>query len=271
MKEVNNPCCVCGQNNSVVLFETLFERWKYNRQFIMRKCCGCGFLFNSPCLPQEELKEHYNDDYYIFKRKDVESIIRVIPIYLRTLRLIENDVKEKNVLDVGSSKGYFPALLKRLGWEAEGIEISENSARFAMERFGVNTFIDSIDKYRMKGSQEFSVITAIDVLEHIPDPIDFIDDLVGICKKGNYIIIDTPNGMAYHIQHQKDQWRGFNPYHIYLFNHKNLVNLLEKRGCRIIHKFTYNNIYPTPPDAKKLFPLKYPFGDSFYIKLCIYS
>jgi len=65
VEEVNNPCCICGQHDSTVLFETLFERWRYNRQFVMRKCCGCGLLFNSPRLPQEELKDHYNDDYYI--------------------------------------------------------------------------------------------------------------------------------------------------------------------------------------------------------------
>ena len=265
VEEVNNPCCICGQHDSTVLFETLFERWRYNRQFVMRKCCGCGLLFNSPRLPQEELKDHYNDDYYIFKRKDVDSIIRVIPIYLRTLRLIEKDVEEKTVLDIGSSKGYFPALLKRLGWEAEGVEISEKSARFGMEQFGVNAFVGTLDKYRMGGCREFSVITAIDVLEHVPDPAAFVNDLVGVCKSGNYVIIDTPNGRAYHIQHQKDQWRGFNPYHIYLFTCENLVHLLEERGCRIVHRFTYNNIYPTPADAKEPFPLKYPFWDLLHV------
>lgn len=53
----NNPCLLCGSADSQLLFETEYTPYNYPGKFAMRKCSKCGLLFNSPRLPDEDLRD----------------------------------------------------------------------------------------------------------------------------------------------------------------------------------------------------------------------
>ena len=112
---VNKPCFVCGSTNSQLLFETEYPSHHYPGKFAIRKCNKCGLLFNSPRLPDEELSNLYDGNYYFFQRHDLDEFRRISDVFLRTVSLIQNGVIERRVAEIGSAKGYLLALLKRLG------------------------------------------------------------------------------------------------------------------------------------------------------------
>ena len=122
--DVNNPCCLCGSKESQLLFERTFSGPLNQGPFAIRRCSGCNLLFNSPRLSAEEIRSLYNDQYYFFRRDDEPEFERIVNIYQRTIAEMGRDIKPGRILEIGSAKGYLLAVLKALGWQTMGIEVS---------------------------------------------------------------------------------------------------------------------------------------------------
>jgi ADP-heptose:LPS heptosyltransferase/SAM-dependent methyltransferase len=237
------PCPLCGARESRVLFKLDFSKWRKGYKAFLRRCGRCDLLFNWPRPSLEELASFYGPDYYVFNRDEVETFKRMVGIYSRTVRMVEGLVPELRCLDIGSAGGHFPALLRALGWDARGVEISEAASAYAREHWQVPTFRGTIEEFSL-GGERFPLITAIDVLEHVPDPHAFIRAIGRTCEPGAYLAIDTPNGAAFHFRALGATWRGFNPFHIQCFSPRNVGMLLEEHGFEVLRIFSYNNVFP---------------------------
>jgi 2-polyprenyl-3-methyl-5-hydroxy-6-metoxy-1,4-benzoquinol methylase len=238
----NQPCPVCGNTSSQILHRTRYPEHHYPAEFILRRCDGCGLLFNSPRLDNAELAELYGKNYYFFLRKDSRELDRIASMYLRTIRLIENELPEKRCIDIGSGRGYFPAVLKQLGFNASGIEISPQASQYARTKFALHVFTGTVEQYAdSRDAKQFPLVTAIDVIEHVPAPDAFVSACAKIVAPGGRLILDTPNAAAANIASQGVSWKGFNPFHIYLFSIANLTTLLERHGLRVEQSFSYGN------------------------------
>ncbi len=248
--EVNNPCCLCGATESQLLFERTFSGPLNPGPFAMRRCNGCGLLFNSPRLSAEGIRSLYNDQYYFFQREDEPEFERIVTIYQRTIAEIASVIKTGRALEIGSAKGYLLALMTALGWRPTGIEVSPDAAHYAATAFGADCFTGTLEEYfRSTRRSSFPLVLAIDLLEHLEQPQEFIRLLREVVEDGGWLIIDTPNGGAYNISVQGSQWKGFNPFHIFLFTRENLVTMLANNGFEVHKVFSYSNKMATAPPA----------------------
>jgi 2-polyprenyl-3-methyl-5-hydroxy-6-metoxy-1,4-benzoquinol methylase len=239
-RNVNIPCCICSSCESSLLFEINYDILK--GMFSIRKCKSCGLLFNSPRLINEELFKLYGKDYYFFWRNESDEFRRITNIYLRTIALLNSEVKQKKVLEIGSAKGYLLALLKYLNWDIQGIEISAEAAQYAQKKLDIPTFNGTIEEYVKEDHEaKYPLVLAIDLIEHVPDPRSFIESVNMIIEDNGLLIIDTPNGGSKNIDILGSEWIGFNPFHIYLFSAENLQLLLKKMGYSIEKVFSYGN------------------------------
>jgi SAM-dependent methyltransferase len=238
----NEPCCVCGGLENELAWETTYPEHGYPGRFYLRKCLGCGLLFNSPRLDHDELARLYGGSYYFFNRPDAPEFDRAVPMYRRSVALVADQIAEKRSLDIGGGRGYLPALLKRLGWHAHAVEISTEASTYARNKFGLDVFTGTIEQYSVSEKKQlFPLVTAIDVIEHVPNPSDFIAAIAAVMETGGRLIVDTPSAAAKNIQIEGITWKGFNPFHIYLFNPDNLAKLLEQYGLTVEKRFTYGN------------------------------
>lgn len=134
--------------------------------------------------------------------------------------------------------------MKKLGWKVQGLDISAIAADFAKRKLKVPTELGMLEDYIKKTRSEkrtFPLVLAIDVIEHVLYPKQFIEDVSGIVAPGGTLIIDTPNGNAANIVSQGEKWKGFNPFHIFLFSVENLTNLLSEHGFVVDKAFSYGN------------------------------
>ena len=236
------PCDVCGQSHSELLWTTTWPEHRYPGTFAMRRCAGCGLLFNSPRLDDEQLGALYGRNYYFFNRSDARELSRAVAMYQRTVALVADQISDKRSLDIGTGRGYLPAVVKRLGWDARGVEISSGAAEYARQRFGLDVFTGTIEQYAdSPQAQRFPLVTAVDVIEHVPSPRAFVQAIARVVESGGRVIIDTPNAAARNIEPKRLEWPGFNPFHIYLFNVQNLGKLLESSGFAVERAFSYHN------------------------------
>lgn len=251
--QANVPCCVCDSSDSHELFATEYPKFNYPGQFHIRKCNCCGLLFNSPRLLDEDFSDLYQGRYYFHKRKNRDEFARIINMYLRSVVLIGDDIKNKEVLEIGSAKGYLLAVMKRLGWKVQGLDISGIAADFANKKLNVPTYHGQLGDYVKKTcsrNKTFPLVLAIDILEHVLYPEQFVEDVSKIVSPDGILIIDTPNGNSANIDSQGSTWEGFNPYHIFFFSIDNLTRLFGKHGFTVEKSFSYNN-YGIKPDQHK--------------------
>lgn len=208
----------------------------------MRRCSGCGLLFNSPRLDDAELGKLYGRNYYFFMRQDARELRRIVPMVQRTVSLVAERIAVKRSLDIGCGRGYLPAVMQKLGWDARGVELSPDAADYGRQRFGLDVFTGTIEQYASSPeAQKFPLVSAIDVLEHVPSPDSFVGASVRSVERGGWLIIDTPNGGARNIEHKGLAWQGFNPFHIYLFTVDSLAQLLKRHGMAVEQAFSYGN------------------------------
>ncbi len=246
----NEPCCICGESKSLLIQEATYPEHGYPGSFCLRRCAQCGLLFNSPRLDDQELGRLYGKNYYFFNRPDSTELSRIVPMYARSVALVKNEVLDTVTLDIGCGRGFFPAVLKGLGWKASGVELSADAAAYARKTFGLDVFNGTIEQYAASAeAKKFPLVTAIDVIEHVPSPQSFIAAISKVVDDNGLLILDTPNAAAYNIRVDGPGWQGFNPFHIYLFNIPNLRQLLQQHGFSVEQSFSYNN---SPHDSEPL-------------------
>ncbi len=241
--EANRPCFICGGEDSEARFRPDVSRWGHGDPFVMRRCSGCGLVFNSPRLPVDRLADLYRRNYYFFARPAALELERIGGAYLRTVAHLPPGGPGR-LLEVGSAKGYMLGLLRELGWKVAGVEIAETAAEHSRRRFGVEVFTGTLEEFRRHGSREFDVVLVQDVLEHVPAPGAFFNTLYQSVGPGGRLIIDTPNVGGRSVKAVGERWRGFNPFHIYLFDRDTLTRAAVNAGFSVELIGSYSDVVP---------------------------
>lgn len=95
------------------------------------------------------------------------------------------------VLDVGCGVGQVVAHLTREGIEAHGVDVATPN----IERTRAFTSRCLLyDGRRLPyPDRQFAVVGALNVLEHVEDPEDFLREMVRVCRPGGRIVVSSPN------------------------------------------------------------------------------
>jgi SAM-dependent methyltransferase len=243
LESANQPCFVCGSVESEIRFRPDVRRWGYTGPFILRACTGCGLVFNSPRLSVEELEGLYRRQYYFFDRPAGAELRRICGAYLRTMAHLQEG-RAARVLEVGSAKGYMLALLSRLGWQVTGVELAGTAAAYSRRTFGVEAFHGTLESFRRERMRTFDVVLAQDVIEHVPDPAAFLEAARDSLPPGGLLVLDTPNVGGRNVEIVGERWRGFNPFHIYLYDRGTLSSALQRAGFGVRLIGSYNEVEP---------------------------
>ncbi|MDO8282163.1 MAG: class I SAM-dependent methyltransferase [Thermodesulfovibrionia bacterium] len=202
---------------------------KEERQLI--SCNKCGFIHVIPSYTERELEEFY-ENYY------AEST----PSYL-WFEKVYNIKKWKDtgrILDIGCWEGKQLEFFIKEGWECVGTELNKNAASVAASK-GIEVHQISIREFFEKfADRKWDVINISYILEHIPDPADFLKKIKNNLNKDGMVIIEVPNEfnplqMAYLKEHQHEPYWVALPDHLNYFNKEGLENLMERAGFNVIH------------------------------------
>ena len=103
-----------------------------------------------------------------------------------------------NVLDVGCGSGSFLARARER-WpdcSGRGLELSGEAAAAGRAQ-GLDIEVMSLEEHNRRSPGEFDVVTAFQVLEHVPEPRPFLDGLVEAVRPGGTIVIGVPDNDGY--------------------------------------------------------------------------
>ena len=162
---------------------------EYGNCWNFSRCDNCTFVFSNPHLKEKDLIEFYSqleDKEYSFEaRGRGKNFIKILN------RLKKIEINGNMLLDIGAASGIFLNLAKKRGYQTEGIEPSRSLCKQAGKLFGIKLFQGTLDQY--SSQEKFSIITLLDIIEHIQEPETFIRQVSSHMGKGGILVIVTPD------------------------------------------------------------------------------
>lgn len=202
---------------------------QYGKHWQLWQCTNCQLVFAHPMPNKEYLIEQYrnmNDLDYSNEEAGRKKN------FLRLLQHLEKMKENKGtLLDIGAASGLLLELATQKGWEAEGIEPSQQLFQAGADK-KLRLYHTSIEEFSTP--RKYDVITAIDVLEHLNNPEILISRIGQWLDKNGLICIVTPDISSLAARIFRNRWWHFRPAHLYYFNRKSIDFLLNKYGFQII-------------------------------------
>lgn len=242
-------CNICGSKN--------IKKWKTLNNWVLYKCRGCKLIFLWPQPEQSEIGRLYDKKYYEDRdyNSNTDEINRNLQKEKEKISLIHNFIKGGKLLDIGCGYGFFLKASQDSGWNSTGIEISEETVKFAREKLNVNIIQTSLEKIDLS-SNSFDVITMWDFLEHSRDASLAIDIASKLLKKGGFLFVRVPNYRSLEAKFFGKKWIHWDlPFHNFHFSPKVIKLLLEKNNFEIIRvDYKFSTFFYNLLKTRKLKP-----------------
>jgi len=201
--------CLCGSEKS-----TRIERMGLD----IDQCLTCGLLRQSVNLSEAGYAAYYQKDYHNGKYyHSFEQDTKVANLRLDEYKLIKGSV----ILDVGCGNGAFVIEARKRGIDAYGVEVGEGASKSEYTYYG------ELASHCFP-TDHFDIVTVHDVLEHLIDPITFLQDVRRILKQGGKLIIDLPN---FYVPEGDHHWKEIE--HLWFLNVEEMVTILQGAGFQM--------------------------------------
>jgi SAM-dependent methyltransferase len=200
-------CILCGSpaihETQKILTSTLVRAWEQSFNIDISKeisgtdevlqlhCKLCDICFFSPLRPATSgvyVKLQSLDWYYMPHKWEHTQAVRDI-------------ATEEKVLEVGCGFGDFVSHLRTVKkCDVSGIELNPSAAEIAQSR-GLPVVCSDLKSWGQRLGNMFDVVCSFQVLEHVTDPREFIQDLLAVLKPSGRLILGVPNRLSF-LKHQ---------------------------------------------------------------------
>ena len=166
------------------------------------------------------------------------------------------DVRGKTLLDYGCGRGEALSLFAEAGMTVTGTDTDPECVRIASSS-GKAMKLNPADPVGQFGPKSFDVISCFHVLEHVPSPVETLNQLRGIAR--DYLVLAVPNLRYLNwIFHRKFELSFVNEGHLQGWDHLHFRSLAERHcGLELIEWGTDATILPVLSEtSQRLFGQK---------------
>jgi len=154
--------------------------------------------------------------------------------------------RSARIVEVGSGLGYLTYAIQSRGYDVRGFDISEVAVRNARSRFGA--LYEQGDVFALPASAEaaFDVVIMTELIEHIPNLLDFTRAALRLLKPGGELVLTTPNRSASPPDALWDT--DLPPVHLWWLSERSLLQIGERLGMsvRFIDFSEFNRTHDCP-------------------------
>jgi 2-polyprenyl-3-methyl-5-hydroxy-6-metoxy-1,4-benzoquinol methylase len=236
-REAATPCAVCSAREARARFAIEGTSAR------LVECTRCGTGRLDPMPDEDELGAFYPAEYYgepgaAKFHGAIEQLVRLAGE--RHVRFFLSGLAPgARVLDVGCGRGVLLSEIARRGFEAHGVERSEEAARGADPRARIHIAPSLADAALPASS--FDEVIVWHVLEHLRDPRATLAEIHRVLRPGGTLIVAVPNFSSAQARWAGAAWFHLDlPRHLHHFPVAALRGLLEESGfrCAATHHFS---------------------------------
>ena len=191
-----DKCPLCGSTHYIIAKEysikSLIERWTKQYSFVpfadcykdkileRRICTNCGMNFYNYTIPDtaefyEKLGKLHN--LYAKNKWDYDEAVKIVKKY-----------KPQSLMDIGCGYGYFLEKIKNAVPNIAGSEFNPAAINVCKSK-NIKLYTTNLREV----PEKFDLITAFQVLEHVKDTKDFIENCLNLLNDNGHLLFVTPN------------------------------------------------------------------------------
>ncbi len=264
----NRSCPVCSSNDSVQIgkprridhiFSSIKDINVSDCYIVQCKHCSLFYVKPFPFFSTQLLEIIYSNDNNYFQ--ELTSKMEYVIHYANTERRFEKIEQYskrpiKNYLEIGCGQGFGLQSAKKRGWIVFGQDVSPDFARIVKEKVGINILVGQLQQDSYK-EEMFDVIYIDSVLEHVPNPLEYLSLVRRFLAPHGLVYLILPNegsipntlmDIVLKLKGSKTTSRMMpfsEPYHILGFTKKAIKQLAGSVGLHVeflIRKYSYNHI-----------------------------
>ena len=242
------PCPICGQDEYINLE-------KFINLYDVCKCKICNSEYANPVPSLDALSYYYNkcENNRLFAKLNLtrqkndsrlDSRIDFIKKFIKKIISRKNEGRI-NILEIGCNNGGFLSLLNEfislIGAQSKidlyGIDIDKNVIENTVDK-SLNLHVlpaEQIEELNIK----FDMILHFELIEHLCDPVSFINSIYENLFDGGFAIFTTPNSLGLEIKaigYNKTRLLAhsiFPPMHLNAFSTQNILLFANKNKFKL--------------------------------------
>ncbi len=214
------------------------------------RCRNCHVMFAHPQPSDEELDGIYDESYFDeWGAHDGANSLRQMKersfeLLLGTARRVR---PARSVLDIGCGLGHGIDAARRMGMAAYGTEFNEAAVAAINERHPGAAVLGGVADV---SAGRFELITVLEVLEHVRDPIAFLAEIRPRLDEEGLLAITVPDAGSSRAKKLGHRWYHIHRAHLWYFDKVSLRQTLERAGYELVLLTT----------ARKVFTPRYVLG-----------
>ncbi len=235
-KRLDLPCVACGGDNTKPEFE--------KSGFAYSLCHGCGTLYQSPRPDISLFESFYRDSesstYWAEHFYPAVAEVRREKIFRPRVKRLSSYCEEREcnvsrLIDVGAGYGIFLDEWRASHPETHAVAI-EPSSSLAEECLKKGFEVEENIVENVTGYKNYAdLVTCFEVLEHVYEPLSFINDLMQLVKPGGYVFISTLCIDGFDLQVLWDKSSQISPpHHINFLSVNGFETLFQRAGLENI-------------------------------------
>lgn len=197
------------------------------------RCKQCRLGFRASRVGEKELANLYADlDIEVYQ----SELRGRLATASRNLSIIRRYCPPSRLLDIGCASGMFLRQASDEGWNVVGIEPSRQLSQLAKENLdGRGEIIPATLQAAGLADADFDVVTMWDVLEHVPQPAEFLQTAVNLLRPGGHLFVNVPDLDSLQARLLGTRWPLLLPEHLNYFNRSSLAYCGTKAGLVAVH------------------------------------
>src|ERR1041385_376718 len=236
-------CSVCDQENASR--EPFFYDWQGSR-FSIYRCTHCTHQFVHPPVSRDDQALIYSDRYF---SREGDWVCGIFPGgYTEAESQLKEEAREilamlplpsGRLLDIGCAGGVFLSEARSRGFDVIGLELNASMAAYARSTYHLEVLNSRIeDVGPNQWSDHFDVVTLLDCLEHVPQPLLAMRKAAQWLRPGGSVFIRGPLSNSLLVRMKEGLRRVLrvrkrlpgSPLDANTFNKRSLGTLLELSG-----------------------------------------
>ena len=265
-KAILGTCHLCKSNKLTHLLDGQDRLHGTPGVFPIVQCQSCSLAFIHPQPALEDIPSFYPTHYYAYtaEKQPNHPPLKRLELYFRARKKAEilskyynyprkfeknlffsfltlfnkkiNDVpayiNHGKLLDIGCGKGTYLLEMKKLGWDTQGVELSEGAVGVAKQS-GLNVLQGTLEEACLP-AESIDFARMADVLEHLPHPTHTMLEVYRILKPEGTLLISVPNIRSLTFKIFGTYWFPLEiPRHLFFYTPRSLKKLCNDSGFHV--------------------------------------
>ena len=292
IEKVIISCPVCSNSKFDVLFQDHNRRDNIDCSGTYVQCHECSLVYLRERPPWQEIVKFYSlldsditanagqVDMAMLKQQAEKSVpkwkelLRKVRFRPHSWTLERISQGSKRLLDLGCGNGAKLFEFVQRGYDVWGVDVGTDAIRICQNILPQGHFIQRELQETGLPDAHFDYIRIDNALEHVPNPREVIRECYRLLRHGGQLLVYVPHSRSLSIRLMKgNSISSWIPFHLQLFTHKSLRQLMEETGSTDIRIYGYNPTSWLPLSFMQLWNRKQPtlkLGHPTWLSLVCY-